>query len=163
MAHQGEQEGRNEVTNLTITRLPHRTGQQGPVRGRFCLTPIQYFNNSRNMESNQALLAFAALSQSTRLDVFRLLMAAEPKGMSAGDLAKQLAVPANTLSAHLNVMARANLVRGERQSRTIIYRAQIDDLRALIGFLLEDCCGGRPEICTPIIEHMSCCTKASCT
>jgi hypothetical protein len=60
-------------------------------------------------------------------------------------------------------MARANLVRGERQSRTIIYRAQIDDLRALIGFLLEDCCGGRPEICTPIIEHMSCCTKASCT
>jgi DNA-binding transcriptional ArsR family regulator len=114
------------------------------------------------MESEQAILSFAALAQPTRLEVFRLLVRAEPKGISAGELAKSLAVPANTLSSHLNVMTRAGLVRGERHSRTIIYRARVDELRALIGFLLKDCCDGRPDICTPILDDISCCTKATC-
>ncbi len=115
------------------------------------------------MESENAILIFASLSQATRLEAFRLLISAEPKGMSAGDLAKKLAIPANTLSAHLNVMTRAGLVRGERHSRTIIYRARLEELRAMISFLLKDCCEGRPEICTPIIEDISCCTKANCS
>ena len=114
------------------------------------------------MESQQAILAFAALAQTTRLEVFRALIRAEPKGISAGDLAKQLAVPANTLSAHLNVMTRAGLVRGERHSRTIIYRAQIEEVRAIIGFLMKDCCEGRPDICAPLLNEMSCCTKETC-
>jgi len=121
-----------------------------------------YFDKSGNMESEQAILSFAALAQPTRLEVFRLLVRAEPKGISAGELAKSLAVPANTLSSHLNVMTRAGLVRGERHSRTIIYRARVDELRALIGFLLKDCCDGRPEICAPILDDISCCTKATC-
>jgi len=121
-----------------------------------------YFDKSGNMESEQAILSFAALAQPTRLEVFRLLVRAEPKGISAGELAKSLAVPANTLSSHLNVMTRAGLVRGERHSRTIIYRARVDELRALIGFLLKDCCDGRPDICAPILDDISCCTKATC-
>lgn len=121
-----------------------------------------YFDKSGNMESEQAILSFAALAQPTRLEVFRLLVRAEPKGISAGELAKNLAVPANTLSSHLNVMTRAGLVRGERHSRTIIYRARVDELRALIGFLLKDCCDGRPDICAPILDDISCCTKVTC-
>lgn len=121
-----------------------------------------YFDKSGNMESEQAILSFSALAQPTRLEVFRLLVRAEPKGISAGELAKSLAVPANTLSSHLNVMTRAGLVRGERHSRTIIYRARVDELRALIGFLLKDCCEGRPDICAPILDDISCCTKVTC-
>ncbi len=114
------------------------------------------------METEQAILAFAALSQPTRLQAFRFLVKAEPKGISAGDLAQMLVVPANTLSAHLTVMARAGLVHGERHSRTIIYRARIEELRELVGFLLKDCCEGRAEICNPIIDDLTCCVKGDC-
>ncbi len=111
------------------------------------------------MESEQAILALAALAQQTRLDTFRMLVKAEPKGLSAGALAHALAVPANTLSAHLNVMTRAGLVQGERHSRTIIYRARIAEVRTLVGFLLKDCCEGRAELCDPIIDDATCCVK----
>ena len=86
------------------------------------------------METQEALLAFAALSQATRLDVFRLLIEHEPEGLPAGEVARRVAVPANTMSAHLGVLARARLVSAERRSRTIIYRAEIASLRALIDF-----------------------------
>ena len=72
------------------------------------------------MESEQAILALAALAQATRLGVFRLLVKHEPDGLAAGDIAKLLAVPQNTMSAHLAVLARADLVMSERKSRSII-------------------------------------------
>ena len=106
------------------------------------------------MESTEALLAFAALSQNTRLDVFRLLLEHEPEGLPAGEVARRLAVPANTMSAHLAVLARARLVSAERRSRTIIYRAEIDSLRALIDFLATNCCGGRPDLCAALIRPL---------
>ena len=104
------------------------------------------------MESEQAILAFAALAQSTRLGVFRLLVKYEPEGLAAGDIAKALAVPQNTMSAHLAVLARAGLVMSERQSRSIIYRANLATLQLLTSFMVEDCCGGRAELCAPIAE-----------
>ena len=106
------------------------------------------------METQEALLAFAALSQATRLDVFRLLIEHEPEGLPAGEVARRLAVPANTMSAHLGVLARAKLVSAERRSRTIIYRAEIDSLRALIDFLATNCCGGRPDLCAALIAPL---------
>ena len=106
------------------------------------------------METTEALLAFAALSQNTRLDVFRLLIEHEPEGLPAGEVARRLAVPANTMSAHLAVLARARLVSAERRSRTIIYRAEIDSLRALIDFLATNCCGGRPDLCAALIRPL---------
>src|SRR5579884_4103453 len=109
------------------------------------------------MESEQAILAFAALAQSTRLDVFRLLIAHEPDGVPAGDIARQMAVPHNTMSTHLAILTRAGLIEAERQSRSIIYRAKLDGVRALTGFLVKDCCGGRPEICAPLIADLSPC------
>ena len=98
------------------------------------------------METEAALSAFAALSQGTRLDVFRLLIRHEPHGLAAGELARLLSVAPNNLSAHLNVLTHANLVTSQRRSRSIIYRAQLDKLEMLSLFLLQDCCSGRPDI-----------------
>lgn len=109
------------------------------------------------MESNQAILAFSALAQPTRLDVFRLLIAHEPDGMPAGEIARHMDVPHNTMSSHLATLTRAGLIEAERQSRSIIYRARLDAVRGLAGFLVKDCCGGRPEICAPLIAELSPC------
>ena len=101
------------------------------------------------MEEIQAILALAALAQSTRLGVFRLLVKHEPDGLAAGDIARTLAVPQNTMSAHLAVLSRAGLVISERKSRSIIYRANLMSFGGLTAFMVEDCCGGRAELCAP--------------
>jgi len=113
------------------------------------------------MESEPTILALAALAQQTRLDVFRLLVKHEPDGLPAGDVARHLAVPQNTMSSHLGILARAGLVRTERQSRSIIYRANLETVQRLVTFLLNDCCDGRAEICAPVVEAISaCCTPS---
>jgi ArsR family transcriptional regulator len=101
------------------------------------------------MESENAILALAALAQSTRLDVFRLLVKHEPDGLAAGEIARALAVPQNTMSSHLAILARAELVKSERQSRSIIYRANLATFQDLTSFMVEDCCGGRADLCAP--------------
>lgn len=116
------------------------------------------------MESENAILALAALAQSTRLDVFRLLVKHEPDGLSAGDIAKHLAVPHNTMSSHLGILFRAGLVRSERRSRSIIYRADLVRFREVATFLLQDCCGAHPEVCTPILDALTpCCPTRETT
>ncbi len=102
------------------------------------------------MESEQAILALAALAQSTRMGVFKLLVKYEPEGLAAGDIAKLLEVPQNTMSAHLAVLARAELVMSERKSRSIIYRANLSAFQRLTSFMVEDCCGGRADLCAPV-------------
>ena len=109
------------------------------------------------MDEAQALGAFAALSQPTRLAVFRLLVAHEPDGLAAGDIARDLDVPHNTLSTHLAILARNGLVAAERRSRSIIYRAELQRVRTLAGFLIKDCCGGRPEVCAPLVAELAPC------
>ena len=111
------------------------------------------------MEQENAILALAALAQSTRLETFRLLVRHEPDGLPAGEIARSLAVPQNTMSTHLAVLARAGLVVAERHSRSIVYRAQSDRVREIASFLVNDCCGGRPELCEPLVaEFTPCCT-----
>jgi len=102
------------------------------------------------MESENAILTFADLAQTTRLDVFRLLVEHEPDGLAAGDIARTIAVPQNTMSAHLAILARAGLVVSERKSRSIIYRADLATFQRLTSFMVEDCCGGRADLCAPI-------------
>jgi DNA-binding transcriptional ArsR family regulator len=109
------------------------------------------------METESTILALAALAQSTRLDVFRLLIKHEPEGLAAGEIAKKLAVPQNTMSAHLAVLSRAGLVTARRISRSIVYRADLARFQALMLFMLNDCCDGRPEICAPLIESLTPC------
>ncbi|MGL9621838.1 metalloregulator ArsR/SmtB family transcription factor [Bradyrhizobium sp. U531] len=111
------------------------------------------------METEKAVLALAALAQSTRLEAFQTLVRHEPDGLAAGDLARLLEVPQNTLSAHLAILTRARLVSSERHGRSIVYRANLDEFRDVTLFLLRDCCGGRPEVCNPVVETLqSCCT-----
>jgi DNA-binding transcriptional ArsR family regulator len=104
------------------------------------------------MEPTAAIDALAALAQGTRLDAYRLLMKHEPHGLPAGEIARQLDVPANTMSTHLAVLQRARLISAERHSRSIIYRAELDQVRELTAFLVNDCCGGRPELCQPLVD-----------
>jgi DNA-binding transcriptional ArsR family regulator len=107
------------------------------------------------MENESAIVALGALAQATRLDVFRLLVRQEPNGMAAGAIARQLDVPQNTMSAHLGILARAGLVRSERQSRSILYRADLEGLRALTLFLVKDCCAGSAELCAPLVAELA--------
>lgn len=109
------------------------------------------------MESEPAILALAALAQPTRLEAFRLLVRSEPDGLAAGAVADRLAVPANTMSAHLGVLSRAGLIRAQRRSRSIVYRADLDRLRDLVLFLLKDCCQGRAELCQPLLAELAPC------
>jgi ArsR family transcriptional regulator len=109
------------------------------------------------MDNIGVIAALAALAQSTRLDTFRLLVAREPEGVRAGELARLVEVPQNTMSAHLSILVRAGLIGGERQSRAIIYRANLDRFREVALFLLKDCCGGRPDLCAPIIADLTPC------
>lgn len=95
----------------------------------------------------RALSALAALGQATRLGVFRLLMRCGPSGLAAGAIAEAIGCPQNTLSSHIAILARAGLVRGARNGRSIVYSADIGGVRQLIEFLAEDCCNGHPEIC----------------
>lgn len=112
------------------------------------------------MDNLEAIAALAALAQTTRLDTFRLLVAREPDGVPAGELARLMAVPQNTMSAHLSILARAGLVSSERQSRSIIYRANLARLHELTLFLLKDCCGGRLEVCAPLLTDLApCCSS----
>ena len=114
------------------------------------------------MDDQSVLIALGALAQPTRLQTFRLLVAREPDGVPAGELARLIGVPQNTMSAHLATLAQAGLVSGERRSRSIIYRADLARFRETILFLLNDCCGGRPDVCAPLIADLSpCCPKAS--
>src|SRR5260370_32262042 len=109
------------------------------------------------MDNIEVIAALAALAQSTRLDTFRLLVAREPEGVPAGEVARIVEVPQNTMSAHLSILARAGLIVGERRSRSIIYRANLDRFREVALFLLKDCCGGRPDLCAPIIADLAPC------
>lgn len=112
------------------------------------------------MESISAVAALSALAHPGRLEVFRLLVRAGPEGMAAGDIARTAGMLPNTLSANLNLLSAAGLVASRRQGRSIIYAAAYDRMSALLGFLVEDCCGGAPEICAPlagIANRAACC------
>lgn len=108
------------------------------------------------MDKSNALSVFAALSQQTRLDVFRLLVKAGADGMLSGEISEKLDVRQNTMSANLTVLLNAELVLNERHGRTIRYFADFDTMRGLLAFLMEDCCGGRTEICQPVIDEIAC-------
>ncbi|WP_457836089.1 ArsR/SmtB family transcription factor, partial [Staphylococcus aureus] len=76
---------------------------------------------------------------------------------AAGDIAKALAVPQNTMSSHLAILSRAGLVAARRFSRSIVYRAELEAFRAVMLFMVRDCCDGRPEICAPLIDDLTPC------
>lgn len=92
--------------------------------------------------SGEVVAALAALAQEHRLAAFRLLVAAGPEGVSAGDLADGLGIPRSSLSFHLNQLMQAGLITQRRESRSLIYSADFAAMAALVGFLTENCCRG---------------------
>ncbi|MBD1547381.1 ArsR/SmtB family transcription factor [Roseibium aggregatum] len=112
------------------------------------------------MKKELALDALAALGQETRLDVFRLLVKAGKEGMPAGAISDALDVRPNTLSTHLGVLSRSGLVHAERDGRSILYRADLAAMGDLVTYLLQDCCGGRPELCAPVLSCLEPASKA---
>ena len=111
------------------------------------------------MEIMTAVSRLSALAQESRLSVFRLLVQAGQDGMAAGDVARALGIPANTLSAQFAVLANAGLVTSRREGRSILYAANYDGMSDLLLFLMQDCCQGRPEVCAPLAEtaNRACC------
>jgi ArsR family transcriptional regulator, arsenate/arsenite/antimonite-responsive transcriptional repressor len=103
------------------------------------------------MELSPAINAFGALAQKSRLQIFRLLMQCGPEGMAAGDIARTLRIPHNTLSFHVAVLSRAKLVAPRKDGRSIIYAVDLKGTRELLAFLVEDCCNGKPEICEALL------------
>jgi DNA-binding transcriptional ArsR family regulator len=98
------------------------------------------------MNTQAAVRALNALAHDSRLEVFRLLVRAGPDGVSAGDIAEQLRIPASTLSFHMKSLAQAGLVESRHQSRFIYYSANFESMSALLGYLGENCCEGGSSV-----------------
>src|SRR5688572_29055828 len=109
------------------------------------------------MKMTDAVGRLSALAQEARLDVFRLLVKAGPDGMAAGDIARKLKTAPNTLSAQLLILSNAGLLRARREGRSIIYAADFAGMSDLLLFLTEDCCGGKAEICAPLMQSVNAC------
>ena len=110
-----------------------------------------------------AIKAFGALSQESRLDAFRLLVRSGTVGIAAGNIARELGIPHNTMSSHLSILVAAGLVAARRDGRSIIYSTDFDGTRALLSFLLEDCCQGQPEVCSAALDSVlaQCCAPVN--
>lgn len=102
------------------------------------------------MELKSAVAALSALAHEGRLAAFRMLVQAGREGIAAGEIARRLDMPPNTLSSNLNILGHAGLIEKRRESRSIIYSARYENMSELLQFLLEDCCDGSPEICAPL-------------
>ncbi len=109
------------------------------------------------MDEPQALVAFATLSQETRLRVVRNLVTAGPDGLAAGVLGSEIGVSTSNLSFHLKELEHAGLIQSRREGRSIIYSAVYPTMSALIAFLMKDCCQGRPEVCAPAVAALGDC------
>jgi ArsR family transcriptional regulator len=113
------------------------------------------------MKTVEAVKSLSALAQESRLGVFRLLVKAGPAGLAAGDIARKLKTPANTMSAQLLLLSNAGLVQARREGRSIIYAADFDAMSRLLLFITEDCCGGNAAICAPLAAMaQDCCPPA---
>ena len=113
------------------------------------------------MDINSTGKALSALAQESRLNAFRLLVQAGPEGIAAGEIARELEIPHNTLSSHLSILVNAGLVESRREGRSIIYSIDFDGTRELLSFLMEDCCQGQPDLCAPVLDSLlpNCCAS----
>jgi ArsR family transcriptional regulator, arsenate/arsenite/antimonite-responsive transcriptional repressor len=112
------------------------------------------------MDERQALTAFAALSQDTRLRIVRILVQAGPEGVPAGAIAESVGASPSNVSFHLKELERTGMIASRREARSIIYAADYETLGGVIRFLMEDCCAGRPEICAPVLAAPCCSAPA---
>jgi len=110
------------------------------------------------MQETEALAAFAAISQETRLRIIRRLVVVGADGMSAGAIGEAVGASASGLSFHLNHLEHAGLIESRRKGRSIIYSAIFPALFDLVAFLMRDCCEGHCEVCDQAISLFARCT-----
>ena len=113
------------------------------------------------MKNQDAIAAFLALGHETRLNVFRLVVQRGDTGLTPSELVEKLGIPNATLSFHLKELANAALLVVERQSRNLIYRPNAALVQELSGFLLDNCCGGKP--CIPVTPKTKSKSKSKTT
>jgi len=118
-------------------------------------------SSGKQLTEAHAISALAALAQSTRLAIFKLLIKHEPVGITAGVIAETIGAPHNTLSTHLAILVRAGLLRATRDGRTIVYRSDVTGMQSLLQFLVNDCCDGHPELCNLLAGAQSSCCAPS--
>lgn len=112
------------------------------------------------LDTRDATVILTGLANEMRLSIFRMLVA--KGGMPAGELAETLNIAPSNLSFHLKDLYQSGLVNREKKGRQVIYAANFDNLNNLLSYLVDDCCGGRPELCIRTVEpHSSCCTKSA--
>jgi ArsR family transcriptional regulator len=111
------------------------------------------------MDVSTTVKALGALAQESRLEAFRLLVRSGAEGMAAGEIARTLHIPHNTMSSHLSILVNAGLIGSRREGRSIIYNIDFSGTRDLLSFLMEDCCRGRPDLCAPVLDSVlsGCC------
>lgn len=115
------------------------------------------------METTSAIAALSALAHEGRLALFRALVRAGPGGLAAGRLGEGVGITGSTLSNHLAILTRAGLASARRDGRSIVYAADYARMSGLLAFLVEDCCAGSPDVCSPlgeVIGRMACCPPA---
>jgi len=118
----------------------------------YFLVKIRHFGYYQNVDQDNAIDAFSALAQSSRMTIFRLLVKAGPDGLQVGEISRRLGIVPSTLSGHLAVLKRAGLLKSTRFQREIRYAANLDAINDLVGFLLADCCGGQVGNCSEILS-----------
>lgn len=104
------------------------------------------------MNQESAIDAFGALAQTSRMEIFRLLVRTGPEQLQVGEIARALDIVPSTLSGHLAILRRAGLLKATRHQREIHYSANLAAVNDLVGFLLADCCAGRLDNCSEIIS-----------
>lgn len=109
------------------------------------------------MDERQAINAFAALAQESRLRIVRLLVTAGPDGLPAGAVAEHIGATPSNMSFHLKELERAGLVQSRKAGRLILYGATFTALSGLVEFLMRDCCQGHPEVCNPAMAALAAC------
>jgi len=107
------------------------------------------------MENKTAVTALAALAQDSRLAIFRLLVQVGPAGLPAGKIGENLGIPPSSLTFHMKELSHAGLVQSRQESRYVIYSANYEAMNELLGFLMENCCGGKPCLATSVPENPS--------
>ena len=121
---------------------------------------LRHGNNSSVRASTPTGVGFLGFGRYAYRPERSLSLNHQSKSITAGVIAETIGAPHNTLSTHLAILVRAGLLRSSRDGRTIIYRSDVEGIRSVIAFLVNDCCDGHPELCNLVAADAAACCAA---